>query len=241
MSRFSLQLSIYRAVPSLVWVHWRFLELSSATHFIYDFSKVLQKSRFSTIQCLFEKGSPRTGRKAEPKGDEPLQKGKPHCQSQGFLTADQRKGNGHPTLKSKTKLEPRISLGGKKPCLISNIGTVPEVHILGSPLEVRGRHRGVTWVCVLAGINSQNHHLGCVCEREKEIGWGRRAEKERKERAHMFTAHLDGRFLQRHPCFQKMSSPIHCWGWSSTMRHRHFNNERGFSIYSINWFLQIML
>ena len=81
----SLQLSIYRAVPSLVWVHWRFLELSSATYFIYDFSKVLQKPRFSTIQCLFEKGSPRTGRKAEPKGDEPLQKGKPHCQSQGLL------------------------------------------------------------------------------------------------------------------------------------------------------------
>lgn len=85
VSRFSLQLSIYRAVPSLVWVLWRFLELSSATRFIYDFSKVLQKSRFSTIHWLFEKGSPRTRRKAEPKGDEPLQKGKPHCQSQGLL------------------------------------------------------------------------------------------------------------------------------------------------------------
>lgn len=49
----------------------------------------------------------------------------------GFFTTDQQKGNGHPTLKSRTKMEPRISLGGKRPCLISNYRNCPRGKYLG--------------------------------------------------------------------------------------------------------------
>ena len=85
MSCLSLYLTVYSAVPSLVRGHCMFLELNLVTYFIYDFSKVLQKSRFSTIQCLFVKESPRTEKKAEPKGNESLQQGKLHRQIQGIL------------------------------------------------------------------------------------------------------------------------------------------------------------
>lgn len=81
----SVSQCIYSAVPSLVWVHCMFLELNLVTYLICDFSKVLQKSWFSTIQRLFEKESPRTEKKAEPKGNESLQQGKLHCQMQGIL------------------------------------------------------------------------------------------------------------------------------------------------------------
>lgn len=73
---FSLQLSIYRAVPSLVWVLWRFLELSSATRFIYDFSKVLQNPDLVLfIGCLKKDLQEQEG-KQNPKGDELYRKGK---------------------------------------------------------------------------------------------------------------------------------------------------------------------
>ena len=57
----------------------------------------------------------------------------------GFFTTDQQKGNGHPTLKSRTKMEPRISLGGKRPCLIRNYRNCPRGTYLRQPIGGEGQ------------------------------------------------------------------------------------------------------
>ena len=106
--------------------------------------------------------------------------------------------------RAEQKWSPELLWEDRDHALSAIIGTVLEGYLLGSTLELRGGQRGVSWVCVLAGINSQKQSSGhlpgvcvcvCVCEREREwVREKKRGEEGRKEKRES-TTHLDDRFL----------------------------------------------
>ena len=60
----------------------------------------------------------------------------------------------------------------------------------------------MTWVCVLAGISSQNHHLGvCVRERERDLVREKGRGGEKRESSHVHrssTWQISADFLGHH-------------------------------------------